>query len=56
MTDGKDAEAPQLDAVPARQRSNDLIEYGTDNLFGIALIEMRVLLGKLYHKFRFDHD
>ena len=45
----------ELDAVAARHGGDDLVENGVDDVFDVALIKMRVLLGDTLNQFRLDH-
>ena len=49
--DRERAEAAQFDAVAARQGRGDLIENRRDDDLDIALIKMRICLGKPLHEF-----
>ena len=40
VLDGEGAEAPELDAVAARQRIDDLVEDDVDDALDVAVIEM----------------
>src|SRR5712671_366180 len=55
MLDRESAKAAQLDAVAARQRSDDLIENRVHDVLDIPLIEVRVVLGDALNKLGFDH-
>src|SRR5438270_9529271 len=53
--DREGAEAPELDAVAARQGGGDLVENRRHDQLDIALIEMRVELGQTLDEFRLSH-
>src|SRR6188508_2727814 len=55
VLDRKSAEAAQFDAVAARHRRDDLAENGIDDVFDVALVEMRVLRRYALHELGFDH-
>jgi hypothetical protein len=55
LPDRENAEVPQLDAVAARHRRDNLVDYSVDDLFHVALIEMRVPIGNTLDKLRFEH-
>ena len=49
------AEAPELHPLAAGERVGDLAENGIDDVFDVALIEVRITGGHALHKFRLDH-
>src|SRR5271170_1185470 len=49
------AEAAQLDALAAGEGVGDLAEYGVDDVFDVALIEMRIAGRHALHELRLDH-
>ena len=51
----KCAETAQLDAVAVRHGRNDLVEDGIDDVFDVALIEMRILRRDPLNQLRLDH-
>jgi hypothetical protein len=55
MLDRERPETAQLDAVAARERRRDLAENRVDDVFDVALVEMRVLSGNALNELRFDH-
>src|SRR5919108_4638774 len=55
VLDRKSTEAAQLDPVAARHRRGDLAENGVDDVFHVALIEMRVLRSDALHELGLDH-
>jgi len=54
MLDRESAEAAQLDAVAARQGSDDLIENRVHNVLDIPLVEVRIVLGNALNKLGFE--
>src|SRR5690606_22483408 len=52
---GKCAKATQLHAIAFSKRVCDLVEYRADDVFDIALEEMRIAAGDNLNEFRFDH-
>jgi hypothetical protein len=55
LLDREGAEAPQLDAIAARHRGDDLAQDGVDDLLDVALIEVGILRRNTLHKFGLDH-
>src|SRR5262249_38653749 len=55
VLDGEGAKAAQLDPVAARHRRDDLAENGVDDVFHVALVEMRVLRRDALHELGLDH-
>src|SRR3989442_5993998 len=55
VLDRKRAEAAQLDPIAARHGRDDLAENGVDDVFHVALVEMRVLRGDALHELGLDH-
>src|SRR2546421_12449425 len=55
VLDRKRTEAAQLDPIAARHGRSDLAENGVDDVFHIALVEMRVLRGYALHELGLDH-
>jgi len=55
LFDGKCAKAAKLDPVATRKRISDLVKDRGNNPFNVALIEMRIHLGKAGDQFRFCH-
>jgi hypothetical protein len=55
MLHRKRTKAAQLDAVTARESSDDLVEDRIDDVLDIPLVEMRVVLGDTLNKLGFDH-
>jgi len=53
--DREGAEPAQFDAVATGQGGGDLVENRGDYGLNVALIEVRVCLGKPLHELRFDH-
>src|SRR5690606_6599223 len=52
---GERAEPPQLHAIAARQRIDDLVEDDIDDPLDIAVIEMRIRGGNLLDELGLDH-
>src|SRR5262249_32817294 len=52
---GGGAEAAQLDPVAGRHGRDDLPEKGVDDVFHVALVEMRVLRRDALHELGLDH-
>src|SRR5262249_16095619 len=55
VLDGEGAEAAQLDPIAARHGRDDLTENGVDDVFHVALVEMRVLRRDALHELGLDH-
>src|SRR5215467_10570502 len=55
VLDGEGAEAAQLDPIAARHGRDDLTENGVDDIFHVALVEMRVLRRDALHELGLDH-
>jgi len=55
MFHGKGAKSTQLDPVPARQSSRDLVKNSTDDPFHVTLEEMRISLRNACNEFRLGH-
>src|SRR5215468_7304891 len=55
ILDRERAEAAQLDPIAARHGGGDLAEDGVDDVFDVALVEMRVLRRDALHELGFDH-
>src|SRR5262249_15841717 len=55
VLDGEGSKAPQLDPVAARHRRDNLAENGVDDVFHVALVEMRVLRRDALHELGLDH-
>src|SRR5882757_5749968 len=55
VLDREGSEAAQFHPVAARERCRNLAEHGVDDVFDVALVEVRVLLGDALNQFRLDH-
>jgi hypothetical protein len=51
----ENAKVPQFDAVAARHRRDNLVDYSVDDFFHIVLVEARVPIGDKLDELGFEH-